>query len=201
MTAFDAIVLAGGTGERMGGADKGALMLAEVTFLERVLDATRVADDVVCVGPERPTSRKVTWTQESPAGGGPVAAVAAGLQHVEATIVTVLAVDHPFVTAEVVARLVETCAVNDVDAVLAGDDAGVPQRLLAAYRVPALSACLRAIGSPAGASMTRLTQGLRCVTVPAPDAAQDCDTPEDLERARQKAAEQERACPPAGDFE
>lgn len=201
MTAFDAIVLAGGTGERMGGADKAVLTLGATTLLGRVMDAVAGADTVVCVGPERDAGRGELWTREQPPGGGPVAAVAAGLQLVEATIVAVLAVDHPFVTAEVVARLVETCALNDVDAALAGDEAGVPQPLLAAYRVPALSACLRAIGSPAGASMTRLTQGLRFVTVPAPDAAQDCDTPEDLERARQKAAEQERAFPPAGGFE
>jgi hypothetical protein len=35
--------------------------------------------------------------------------------------------------------------------------------------------------------MRRAIEGLRCVTIGAPDAAQDCDTPEDLERARRNA--------------
>ena len=190
MTSFDAVILAGGSGRRLGGVDKAALTVGGATLLERTLDAVERARTVVCVGPERPlrdTGRTVAWTREQPPGGGPVAALGAGLDLVHDPVVAVLAVDHPFVTNEVVTRLVETCALADTDAALAGDAAGVFQPLLGAYRTESLRTCLRAIGSPRGASMARLIEGLRCVTVPAPDAAQDCDTPEDLERARLNA--------------
>jgi molybdopterin-guanine dinucleotide biosynthesis protein A len=190
VTSFDAVILAGGSGRRLGGVDKAALTIGGATLLDRTLDAVEAATAVVCVGPERllgGTTRSATWTREQPPGGGPVAALSAGLDLVDASVVAVLAVDHPFVTAEVVSRLVETCSLADVDAALAGDAEGMPQPLLAAYRTASLRACIRAIGGPAGVAMTRAIEGLRCVTVPAPDAAQDCDTPEDLERARRNA--------------
>ena len=186
---FDAIILAGGGGERLGGVDKAAITIGGSTLLERVLDAVSGAGTVVCVGPERDVRRPAVWTREQPPGGGPAAALNAGLERVEAPIVALRAVDHPFVTAEIVMRLVETCALDDVDAALAGDEAGVAQPLLAAYRVSALRASLRAIGPPAGGSVTRLVHGLRCVTVPAPAAARDLDTPKDLEGARRDAEE------------
>jgi molybdopterin-guanine dinucleotide biosynthesis protein A len=188
-TSFDALILAGGGAERLGGIDKATITIGGATLLERAVGAVEAARAVVCVGPQRDVGCPVVWTREHPVGGGPVAGLSAGLDLVEASIVVVLAVDHPFVTTELVARLVETCALDGVDAALAGDDAGIAQPLLAAYRVAWLSACLRAIGSPAGASMTRLIEGLRFVTVPAPVAARDLDTPEDLERARREGGQ------------
>jgi molybdopterin-guanine dinucleotide biosynthesis protein A len=56
-----AVVLAGGTGARLGGVDKAALEVDGVTLLERTLTATMAATEVVVVGPEVPTSRPVTW--------------------------------------------------------------------------------------------------------------------------------------------
>ena len=56
-----AVVLAGGTGARLGGVDKAAIELDGVTLLERTLTTTMSATEVVVVGPEVPTSRPVTW--------------------------------------------------------------------------------------------------------------------------------------------
>jgi molybdopterin-guanine dinucleotide biosynthesis protein A len=190
VTPFDAVILAGGSGRRLGGVDKAAITIGGSTLLDRTLDAVEAAGAVVCVGPERALrdpGRSVVWTREQPPGGGPVAGLSAGLDRIDASVVAVLAVDHPFVAAEAVSRLIETCALADVDAALAEDEAGVAQPLLAAYRTAALRVCLRAAGSPAGVSMSSAIEGLRCVTVPAPESAQDCDTPEDLERARRRS--------------
>src|SRR5262245_36081754 len=72
---FDAIVLAGGASTRFGaGVDKAALPVDGVPMLDRVLLATAAASSTVVVGPRRETVRPVEWTQEQPAGGGPVAA-------------------------------------------------------------------------------------------------------------------------------
>lgn len=183
MTSFDAVILAGGRGERMGGLDKASVLFDGTPMLDRVLAATAGATRVVVVGPERPTAQPVRWTREEPPGGGPVAAVAAGLAHVEAPVVVVLAVDLPFVTGEIVTRLIERCSA-DVDAALVEDEGGARQPLLAAYRVPSLRSRLVHLGDPSGASMRTLTGDMTVVTLSAPHEARDIDTSEDLERAQ-----------------
>ncbi|WP_329021309.1 DUF6457 domain-containing protein [Streptomyces sp. NBC_00690] len=78
--AFDAIVLAGGRAQRLGGADKPGLSVGGRTLLDRVLAACRGARRTVVVGGRRGTERPVVWAQENPPGGGPVAALDAGLR-------------------------------------------------------------------------------------------------------------------------
>lgn len=191
MTAFDAMILAGGRGERLGGMDKAAVVIDGVTLLDRVVTAASGATRVICVGPERDTSRPerdaprpVRWTREHPPGGGPVAALASGLELVEAPVVVVLAVDLPFVTSDLVGSLVERC--TRADAAMAVDGAGIHQPLLAAYRTEALRGRLHSLGDPAGASMKDLIEGLDHANIPAPAEARDIDTPADLERERAK---------------
>lgn len=75
---FAAVVLAGGRARRLSGVDKAGLRVAGRTLLGHVLVATADAEPVVVVGPERPAAG-VVWTREDPPGGGPVAALAAGL--------------------------------------------------------------------------------------------------------------------------
>ena len=89
---WTAIVLAGGSGTRLGGRRKAEIMLGEATLLEHVLRGLPAAIDVIVVGPAPSApSRTVIVTRESPAGGGPVAALAAGLELVRTAIA------HPFV--------------------------------------------------------------------------------------------------------
>lgn len=132
---FDALVLAGGSGRRLGGADKPALVLADRSLLDRVLGATVGARTTVVVGPQRPTCRPVRWCREEPAGVGPVAALRAGLALVTAPRVVVLAADLPFVTADVVGTLLD--AVRADGAVLA-DAQGHDQYLCSAWSAAAL---------------------------------------------------------------
>ena len=181
--SFDAVVLAGGRGTRLGGVDKALLRVDGSTLLERVLDATRSASNAIVVGPPRdlPLPRSVEWTREVPEGGGPVAALAAGLERVEQPFVLVVAVDMPYVTRDVVVRLVESSS-EDRGALIV-DETGKLQPLLAAYPVDPLRHRLRALGRLDGLSMTRLVEGLSFVTVADPIAARDCDTPADLELA------------------
>jgi len=90
---FDALVLAGGAGQRMGdprGTDKAGLDVGGVTLLDRVLAAVVDAQRCVVVGPRRPTARVVTFTIEEPAGSGPAAAIVHGLSMVHAPIVVVV---------------------------------------------------------------------------------------------------------------
>jgi molybdopterin-guanine dinucleotide biosynthesis protein A len=192
---WDALVLAGGAGRRMGdprGTDKAGLDVGGVTLLDRVLAAVAGAQRCVVVGPRRPTGRPVTFTIEAPAGAGPAAAIVHGLSLVHAPTVLVLAADMPF-AATAVPKLIEALAGEQVDAAMLVDDSGRRQPLLAAYRADALRRCAEG-RDWSGVSVRALTEGLRVVEVAAVgDEALDCDTPEQLTAAQQAASS-----PPTG---
>ncbi|WP_165840672.1 NTP transferase domain-containing protein, partial [Streptomyces scopuliridis] len=61
MTAYDAIVLAGGAAKRLGGADKPGVRVGGRSLLDRVLAACEGAARTVVVGGRRPTARPVRW--------------------------------------------------------------------------------------------------------------------------------------------
>ena len=183
-----AIVLAGGTGLRLGGVDKAALDLNGVTLLERALAATVSATEVVVVGQPVPTSREVAWTVEDPPLGGPAAGLLAGLDLLGdgPALVAVLAVDMPKVNSGTVARL--TWAVEadaDVDGAVLVDPDGRRQPLAAVYRVGALAAARPDPGERHGLSVRRLIGDLRLVEVPTVgDEARDVDTWDDVRALR-----------------
>jgi molybdopterin-guanine dinucleotide biosynthesis protein A len=106
-TDYDAIVLAGGAARRLGGADKPALSVGGRPLLDRVLAACPDAAVTVVVGPGRPTRRAVVPALEDPPGGGPLAALDAGLRHTTAPTVLVLSADLPFLTRAAVRALLE----------------------------------------------------------------------------------------------
>jgi molybdopterin-guanine dinucleotide biosynthesis protein A len=186
LVTYDAIVLAGGSARRLGGVDKPSLVVGERTLLDAVLDAAAQAGRTVVVGPARPVSRPVTWTREDPPGGGPVAALAAGLPLVEAPLVAVLAADLPFLTAAVLDRLVQ--AATGHDGALLVDSSGRDQVLLGVWVTDVLRRAMP--DSPTGARVARVLAGLDAVRVPETGTAGgpppwfDCDTDEDLMRAR-----------------
>ncbi len=102
-----AVILTGGRAQRLGGTDKAALEHQGRTLLEHALAAVADAAETVVVGPDVMTPRPVTFARESPAGGGPLAGLAAGVTALEGhhEWVVVLAVDMPHVGADTVARL------------------------------------------------------------------------------------------------
>lgn len=120
---FCAVVLAGGTAARLGGADKASIELHGRTLLEHALDAVVDAAEVVVVGDPVPTERPVTFCRESPRYGGPVAALLTGADALlrAPRTVGVLAVDMPHVGALTFRRLHEAAEGRD-GAVLAGPD-------------------------------------------------------------------------------
>ncbi|MFI5644963.1 molybdenum cofactor guanylyltransferase [Kitasatospora sp. NPDC051705] len=190
MTPYDVIVPAGGAARRLGGADKPGLTVGGTTLLDRVLAACTGARTTVVVGPARPTARDgVRWTRERPPGGGPVSAVAAGLDLVTAPTVLLLAADLPFLDRRTVDRLVAALdrAGPDVDAAVLVDAGGRDQPLAAAYRTGPLRAALAGLGAPDGLPLRRLTGGLARLRVADTDGvAHDCDTWEDLAQARER---------------
>jgi molybdopterin-guanine dinucleotide biosynthesis protein A len=152
----------------------------------------------VVVGPRRPTARPVTWAREEPPGGGPVAALAAGLRLVTADVVLVLAADLPFLRAEGVAALLGALREHgpEVDGVLLRDAGGREQPLTAAYRTEALRRGVALLATGHGGSVADLplrlltgelrTRGLADVRG---DGSFDCDTWQDVAAARARIRE------------
>jgi molybdopterin-guanine dinucleotide biosynthesis protein A len=180
-SGYDAIVLAGGAATRLGGADKPALLIGGRSLLDRVLAAVAQAGTVVVVGDPRPTAVTVTWARESPVGSGPAAAARAGLPAVTADTVLLLAADLPFFTAATAAKLV--AATGSTGAVLVDDD-GREQWLAGAWP----TAALRSADLVPGGSLRAALAPLHPTHVSAGALeVLDCDTPDDLDRARELA--------------
>lgn len=179
------MILAGGSGVRLGGADKASLEVGGVTLLETALEATTSADEVVVVGNEVQTSRAVTWTREHPVGGGPAAGLLAGLDAFLTVpdLVCVLAVDMPKVTSVTVTRLVRAVTASaDVDAAVIVDAAGRRQTLAGVYRHGRLASARPPDRTQEhGLPIRALVAPLRIVEVAAVgQEAHDVDTWEDL---------------------
>lgn len=182
---FDAIVLAGGTARRLGGADKPQLRVGGRRLLDRAVAAVAEAQRIVVVGPVQPVDGTVTFCREDPPGGGPVAAVAAGLPATSAEVVVLLAADLPWI-APAIPLLVEAAAgaAASGPAVLV-DASGRPNHLAAAWPRAQLRAALGRVGEPAGAAMRALVADVAPVSVRDTGGwGRDCDTWDDLAEAR-----------------
>jgi molybdopterin-guanine dinucleotide biosynthesis protein A len=182
---YSAVVLAGGRAARLGGQAKPQLVVGDRAMLTTVLDAVADAAVRVVVGPPQPVPSDVVLVREHPPGGGPVAALRAGLAEVRTDVVAVLAGDLPFLTPAVLTGL-RTRLIRDGALVL--DEAGRDQLLLGVWRTGPLRAAVSAVHGPT--SMRRAIAALAVdrwrpdVPVGTPPPWLDCDTPADLARAR-----------------
>jgi len=201
----DAVVLAGGTGRRLGGVLKPQVTVRGRRLLDHVLDATAGARRVVVVAPESvPVPDGVIRTLEDPPHGGPVAGVAAGLAALRepAPAVLVLACDLPG-AAGAVPRLLAAAAdgitwpggprpagaADRVDGVVVRDRAGREQWLLGVYSAAGLERRLAALAAGGGlrdAPVRALVEDMCLMSLEAPDeAVRDVDTWADRDAVEQ----------------
>jgi molybdenum cofactor guanylyltransferase len=221
---FDAVVLAGGRGTRLGGADKPGLIVGVQTLLGSVVSAVTSAgaDRIVVVGPERPAAfspgpgdlstgelgtgarGRVRYAREDPPGCGPVAALACGLGQVSAPALVLLAADLPFLRATHVTRLLTVLAGRDVPGVVLLDDSARPQWLVSCWPAALLHG---ALGRYTGTSLRGLLAPLDPLLLPdekapgEPPPWLDCDTEDDVRLAREWFARNQAARPNGSDQE
>ncbi|MDZ7577016.1 MAG: NTP transferase domain-containing protein [Candidatus Nanopelagicales bacterium] len=196
---WTAIILTGGGSTRLG-QDKSAATVWGRSLLDHVLASLPAEVPVVVVGPApKQPIREVAVTREDPPGGGPVAAIAAGLELATHDVVAVIATDMPF-SGGFVSQLADDLAgriraepaasgneQGALDALIPVDAAGRSQPLCAAYRRNALRAAIRALGDPAGQSVRAVLGLMRAESVQPPDRAEllmDVDSQADLVAAR-----------------
>jgi molybdopterin-guanine dinucleotide biosynthesis protein A len=183
-----AAVLAGGASRRMG-RDKATMAVGGVELAARVLAvAARVAHPVVLVAPEGHPARRLAARAVADPGQGPLAALAAALDALDAAHVLVLAGDHPGLRVELLAHLVGLAAGGEAVACRRGPRL---EPLVAVYqRGPALAAARARLADPAGdRSLLGLLAGLRTLVVEEPRwrpfdpdgrSFVDLDDPDDL---------------------
>lgn len=185
---FDAIVLAGGRSSRLGGEPKAALRRGDRALLSVTLDATAGAGRTVVVGDPSAlvVPAGVLVVRESPAFGGPAAAIAAGVTVLAgptpADYLLVLACDMPAI-ADAVPALLERAG-RAADGAIAVDGAGHPQYLAGVYRTASLAAAVRSHASRLeNLSVRALLTGLDLdhTAVP-PGSTSDVDTWADAAR-------------------
>lgn len=182
---WSAMILTGGKSSRFG-SDKSKAMLGSTSLLDRLTSTLPNNVDIVIVGPEFDNgARPITFTQEDPVGGGPVAAVSAGLKEIGTEFVVIIATDMPFASS-VAMELVTH--IPDIKGGLTPIDIhGVRQTLCSLYRVSALREALARLGSPEGQSMRNLSALLDIEEIRLPSPLEgnllDVDTQADLESA------------------
>jgi molybdopterin-guanine dinucleotide biosynthesis protein A len=198
MTDVEGYVLIGGRSSRFG-RDKAAALLGGVSLAERAVATmqeavsgsrvTLVAADLRRSQPHLNGRRVITDTHPD---RGPLGALNAAAADAGTSWMAVLACDLPFVTAEMMQRLVGLCS-DEVDAVVPVQPDGRLQPLAAVYRAEVLGKRLRRIldGEGTPALMSVLDQ-IRLRQVPF-DAMADqagsehfslnINTPSDLEKA------------------
>lgn len=177
----------------MGLVDKPALLLGSVSLLDIALAAVAPARTVV-VGPPRVLGADVLQTREDPPGGGPAAAVAAGVELIAATraahgpapaaqrpLVVVLAADLPGIDAGSVDLLTAAVHEEDLSGAVLLDPAGRSQYLAGVWRLPDLLERCRSRPSWDGGRLSDLLGPLIGARLPVDaKASADLDTTADL---------------------
>lgn len=208
--SYAALLLAGGAARRMAGVDKPAVRVAGRSMRDRVLAAVADASPRIVVGPGSGLPPGVLAVREEPAGAGPVAAIAAGLDLLATLpaptgspvaaatepVVAVLAADLPLLTGEAVGLLRDVRRSADADGACYRDESGRQQFLCGVWRLPALRAAVERLragrgGSLTGAAMRDLLADLTVIDVAASGIGAppwfDCDTEDDVRRAEEWA--------------
>jgi len=182
-----AIVLAGGASQRFP-PDKLAQLVGDEPLLDRALASVPEDFTVVVVGSVREVARPVIFTSEDPPGGGPAAALVAGVRRAlreSSDAIVTLPADVPLGGHAATTLLIRLQSQPGIEAVVGVDAHDREQPLHLALRPSAARALISAAGpgGASGLSARRLLDGLRPGLVTqrlAPAELWDIDTPDQL---------------------
>lgn len=129
------LILAGGRGRRMGGADKGLLMLDGRAMIEHVIGRLRPQVNAIVISANRNLERYRQFARDvicdvHPNHSGPLAGIASGLQNVETDYLAVVPCDAPLFSRTLVARLVDAIQHAKANVAVAHDGARLQQAFL-----------------------------------------------------------------------
>ncbi len=130
-------VLAGGSGTRLGGIDKGLMKFRGLTLIERLMYTLRGFDTVIVCRDKREQDYYNQYSEvieDEFKGGGPLAGIHAALDHFKSSVM-VVGVDMPFVRRAVVKCLIRefSRSSNELQALIPVWEDGKTEPLLACY--------------------------------------------------------------------
>ncbi|MGN6107495.1 MAG: nucleotidyltransferase family protein [Kofleriaceae bacterium] len=188
-----AVILAAGSGTRLGGVAKALLPRGEQTYLERVVEAARavgLVDGVVVIGPPygdavaghaRSLGMRVAVNADPSRGMASSIAIGfAAISEGEAEAAWLWPVDHPDVSVETLQRLIEARGDHEV-AVPRFEGRGGHPPLVERAVWPRLAGCAALAG---GARAVIGAADAISVEVDDPGVVRDIDTPDDLKVRR-----------------
>jgi molybdopterin-guanine dinucleotide biosynthesis protein A len=132
---ISAAILAGGRAERLGGADKAALRIGASRIIDRQLAALApMADELLIIANDsaRYAALQIPVIADAIPGAGALGGVYTALQAARYEMIVVLACDLPFVTRELLERLISEA--RDEDDVVVPRSARGLEPLCAVYR-------------------------------------------------------------------
>ncbi|OFN75711.1 MULTISPECIES: molybdenum cofactor guanylyltransferase [unclassified Corynebacterium] len=186
---YATIIVAGGRGSRMGGADKASLRVGGQRLVDRLHSYLPYGTPSVVVSPHWLGLPQVC---ESPLYGGPTAGIAAGYrfltrgdsaQHSQRELVAVLAVDAPE-SPIAIPHLIDGLGEHSVAVAAAGNQI---QPLCAVWRVDALGRALTRLGRVHNRSARSLLRAADSVAVvQVGEEVRDYDTPQELRTYEQR---------------
>jgi molybdenum cofactor guanylyltransferase len=127
------VILAGGSGKRMGVADKALVKVGDKTMLQRVIERLKPQVERLVLSangdPSRFTAFNVPIVPDAVPAVGPLAGLLAGMRWSEknlpeARFVASVAADMPFIPLDLVAQLSEGCGRDENTVALAASSAG-----------------------------------------------------------------------------
>jgi len=125
--SVSAVVLAGGQGRRMGGADKGLVEYRGRPLVEWVLDTLVPQVDEILISANRNLERYAAYGHQVlpdtlPDFPGPLAGVLAVLEAVDTDWLLVVPCDTPHLPADLASRLLQAAQRENVPLAVAADD-------------------------------------------------------------------------------
>ena len=184
-TDVTALVLAGGEGRRLGGADKGLIPIGGRPLVSHVCKALQGQVGTLMISANRNLSayRALGYpvvTDEMPGHNGPLAGFLSGLRRVQTPFLLTVPCDAPRVAPDLVTRLLNALIASNADVAVAHDGSRLqPVHALLNVRVlPNLEAFLNA----GNRKVQHWIQTCRGVEVDFSDAAEyfrNVNTPED----------------------
>lgn len=125
--SISSIILAGGRATRMGGVDKGLVLLQNKPLVAHVIDRLKPQVDEILINANREISQYQAFNlpvlqDEQPDFIGPLAGFYAGLQHAKNAFLLTVPCDSPLLPLNLATRLMQTLNTHDAQIAVATSD-------------------------------------------------------------------------------
>ena len=127
MYNFSSIILSGGRATRMGGVDKGLILLKNKPLIAHVIRRLQPQLDEIFINANREVSQYETFglkvlQDENPEFLGPLAGILLGLRHAKHDLVLSVPCDSPLLPLDLIERLTKNMLESHADIAVASSD-------------------------------------------------------------------------------